>query len=250
MVYMGSKDRTAKYLIPIMNKIIKDNNIDYFFDMCVGGGNLSANKKHHLDVKNIIGLDNNKYLIALLKEVQKRDIEYFSVTKEEYKHIKENKDEYEQWYVGYVGFLQSFGSNFFGSYVKTNIGGRNTIKERYNNLISQRDSLLKIKLFHKDIFEVDYSKLPKNSLLYFDPPYSNTTEYHSKFDSEKFWELINNLSKNFIVLISEFNTPDNYVSIWNKEKLSILNSKSNYKTDVEHLFVHKNNLKFISREEI
>ena len=37
MVYIGSKDRTAKYLIPIMNKIIKDNNIDYFFDMCVGG---------------------------------------------------------------------------------------------------------------------------------------------------------------------------------------------------------------------
>ena len=153
MVYMGSKDRTAKYLIPIMNKIIKDNNIDYFFDMCVGGGNLSANKKHHLDVKNIIGLDNNKYLIALLKEVQKRDIEYFSVTKEEYKHIKENKDEYEQWYVGYVGFLQSFGSKFFGGYVKTNIGGRNTIKGRYNNLISQRDNLLKVKLFHKDIFE-------------------------------------------------------------------------------------------------
>lgn len=25
MVYMGSKDRTAKYLISIMNKIIKDN---------------------------------------------------------------------------------------------------------------------------------------------------------------------------------------------------------------------------------
>ena len=40
MVYQGSKDRTAKYLIPIMNNIIKKNNIDYFFDMCVGGGEL------------------------------------------------------------------------------------------------------------------------------------------------------------------------------------------------------------------
>lgn len=59
MVYMGSKDRTAKYLIPIMNKIIKDNNIDYFFDMCVGG-NLSANKKYYLNVKNIIGVDNSE----------------------------------------------------------------------------------------------------------------------------------------------------------------------------------------------
>lgn len=76
MVYMGSKDRTAKYLIPIMNKIIKDNNIDYFFDMCIRGGNLSANKKHHLNVKNIIGVDNNKYLIALLKEVQLNELNY------------------------------------------------------------------------------------------------------------------------------------------------------------------------------
>lgn len=31
MVYQGSKDRTAKYLISIMNNIIKKNNIDYFF---------------------------------------------------------------------------------------------------------------------------------------------------------------------------------------------------------------------------
>lgn len=244
MVYMGSKDRTAKYLIPIMNKIIKDNNIDYFFDMCIGGGNLSANKKYKLDVKNIIGIDNNKYLIELLKKVQNGSIKYFSVTKEEYKHIKEGKDKYEDWYVGYVGFLQSFGSKFFNGYVKTNISGRNSIKERYNNLISQRDSLMKVKLFNKDIFEIDYNKLPKNSLLYFDPPYSNTTKYYNEFDSNKFWELVDNLSKDFIVLVSEFNASDNYVSIWSKEKVSIINDKGIYKKDIEHLFIHKDNLKF------
>lgn len=38
MVYQGSKNKTAKYLIPIMNDIIDKNNIDYFFDMCMGGG--------------------------------------------------------------------------------------------------------------------------------------------------------------------------------------------------------------------
>lgn len=40
MVYQGSKDRIAKYLIPIMNDIIDKNNIDYFFDMCMGGGGI------------------------------------------------------------------------------------------------------------------------------------------------------------------------------------------------------------------
>ena len=37
MVYQGSKDKTAKYLIPIINDIIEKNNIKHFFDMCVGG---------------------------------------------------------------------------------------------------------------------------------------------------------------------------------------------------------------------
>lgn len=37
MVYQGSKNRIAEYLIPIMNNIISKNNIEYFFDMCMGG---------------------------------------------------------------------------------------------------------------------------------------------------------------------------------------------------------------------
>lgn len=242
MVYQGSKNRTAKFLIPIMNDIIKKNNIEYFFDMCVGGGNLSANKKYDLKVKNIYGVDNNKYLIALLKKFQIDKVEYFSVTKEEYIQIKENKNNYEDWYVGYVGFLQSFGSKFFDGYIKSNIDGRNIINERYRNLLKQLNNLKNVKLFYKDIFNIDYSKLPKNSLLYFDPPYSDTTKYHNGFNNDKFWELVNKLSKDFIVLVSEFNAPKDFVSIWSKEKVSTLNSKGNYKKDMEHLFIHKCNL--------
>lgn len=251
MVYMGSKDRTAKYLIPIMNKIIKDNNIDYFFDMCVGGGNLSANKKYYLDVKNIVGVDNNKYLIELLKKVQLNELNYEEINYEIYTDVRKNKDNYKDWYVGYIGFIHSFSGKFFNGFLKhIDDKGRVRSKQIYNNLINQRDSLMKVKLFNKDMFEIDYSKIPKNSLLYFDPPYSNTTKYHSEFNSEKFWELINSLSKDFIVLISEFNAPDNYVSIWSKEKTSTLNFKGSYKKDIEHLFIHKENLKYINREEI
>ena len=215
------------------------------------GGNLSANKKHHLDVKNIIGVDNNKYLIALLKKVQLNEINYEEINYEIYTDVRKNKDNYKDWYVGYLGFIHSFSGKFFNGFLKyIDDKGRFRSKEIYNNLINQRDSLMKVKLFNKDIFEIDYSKIPKNSLLYFDPPYSNTTKYHSEFNSEKFWELIDNLSKDFIVLISEFNAPNDYISIWSKEKLSVVNSQSVYKKDMEHLFTHKNNLKYINREEI
>ena len=62
--------------------------------------------------------------------------------------------------------------------------------------------------------------------------------------------MVDTLSKDFIVLVSEFNAPKNYVSIWSKEKVSTIKDKGIYKKDMEHLFIHKNNLKFISREEI
>lgn len=242
MVYQGSKNRIAKYLIPIINNIISKNNIEYFFDMCMGGGNLSANSKHKINVSNIYGIDNNKYLIALLKKVQSSNIEYFSVTKEEYNNIKYNKNKYEDWYVGYVGFLQSFRSKFFDGYINSNIKGRNRVREMYNNLMKQKECFKDIKLLYKDIFNIDYSKFPKNSLIYFDPPYNNTTKYHNKFDTDKFWKLITELSRNFIVLVSEFNAPEEFESIWCKEKLSTLESKGKYKKDMEHLFVHKCNI--------
>lgn len=242
MVYQGSKNKTAKYLIPIINNIISKNNIEYFFDMCMGGGNLSANPKYKLNVSNIYGVDNNKYLIALLKKVQFSNIEYFSVTKEEYNNIKYNKNKYEDWYVGYVGFLQSFGSKFFDGYINSSIKGRNRVREMYNNLMKQKECFKDIKLLYKDIFNIDYNKFPKNSLIYFDPPYSNTTKYHSKFDNDKFWELVTELSKKFIVLVSEFNAPNDFESIWCKEKLSTLSLDGNYKKEVEHLFIHKCNI--------
>ena len=191
----------------LLRKIIQS-----IFLICVqgGGGNLSANKKYDLKIKNIYGVDNNKYLIELLKKFQIGKVEYFSVTKEEYIRIKENKNDYKDWYVEYVGFLQSFGSKFFDGYIKNNINGRNIINERYRNLLKQVNNLKNIKLFCKDIFNIDYSKLPKDSLIYFDPPYSNTTKYHNEFDNDKFWELINEISKNFIILVSEFNAPEKF----------------------------------------
>lgn len=108
--------------------------------------------------------------------------------------------------------------------------------------MKQRSKLKDIKLYYKDIFNINYNKLPKNSLLYFDPPYSNTTKYYNKFNTNKFWKLVTELSKDFIILVSEFNAPKDFKSIWYKDKLSTLNSKGKYKKDMEHLFIHKCNL--------
>ena len=87
MKYMGSKRRIAKDILPIILEGRKENQI--FYDLFVGGGNL-LDKVQNPRVAN----DNNKYLIALFKEMQKDDFELPFVSEVKYKEIQNNKDDY------------------------------------------------------------------------------------------------------------------------------------------------------------
>ena len=63
MVFMGSKNRIAKELIPIITADLKDN--QYYIEPFVGGCNMIDKVKHPLR----LGGDINEYLIALLQYV-------------------------------------------------------------------------------------------------------------------------------------------------------------------------------------
>lgn len=67
IVYQGSKNRIAKYIVPIIQKYIDDNNIETYIEPFVGGANIIDK----IQCKNKIGADINDELIALLKYVQK-----------------------------------------------------------------------------------------------------------------------------------------------------------------------------------
>lgn len=75
-----------------------------------------------------IGSDINPYLIALLKRVQEGKPLLNEVSKDTYNLVKDawkdgtDKDKYEQWYVGNVGFLASYNDKWFdGGYGKPHI---------------------------------------------------------------------------------------------------------------------------------
>ena len=61
--YMGSKARLAKEIAPIINKLIKENNIKTYIEPFVGG----ANMIEHIICERKIGIDNNEFLIAMWK---------------------------------------------------------------------------------------------------------------------------------------------------------------------------------------
>ena len=66
MVYQGSKNKLAKFLVPIIQKYIDDNDIKTYIEPMVGGANLIDKIK----CDNKIGADINEELIALLKYAQ------------------------------------------------------------------------------------------------------------------------------------------------------------------------------------
>ena len=74
-------------------------------------------------------------------------------------------------------------------------------------------------------------------VVYCDPPYKNTGGYGIEFNTDAFWEWAR--TRNYPVYVSEYQAPDDFVSIWSKEKRVLLNGESLTAPRTEHLFVHK-----------
>lgn len=228
MVYMGSKNRIAKELIPIITKDLKPN--QWYVEPFVGGANIIDKIEHPYK----LGADNNKYLIALLKAVQNGQELPEYINKDEYITVKTNKDNYPDWYVGFVGFVSSFRARFFGGYsgyctTKTGIQ-RNYIKERINNILKQNLDGIKLVCSSYDALDI-----PANSIIYCDPPYNGTTKYKDSFDSDAFWQWCRDKAKEgHTVYVSEYNAPEDFKCIWEKQINSNLGGTS--KTATEKLF--------------
>jgi DNA adenine methylase len=237
MKYMGSKARLAKDLVPIMNEIIKKFEINIYIEPFVGG----ANMIQHVECKNKFGSDNNEYLIHLWKALQEGWIPPSELSKELYNDIKQNKDKYNKELVAVAGFCATYNAKWFGGYagiVQTKINTqRNYYDEAVRNILKQVNQLKDVEFLNADYtYFSDY----KNALIYCDPPYEGTTQYGTskEFHYERFWDWNRNMSKNNIVLISEYNAPDDFVNIYEKELTTTLD-KSSRKKDVEKLFIHK-----------
>lgn len=228
MVYMGSKNRIAKELIPIITENLKPN--QWYVEPFVGGANMIDKIEHPYK----LGADNNKYLIALLEAVQNGQELPEYITKDEYIAVKTNKDNYPDWYVGFVGLVCSFRAKFFGGYsgyytTKTGIQ-RNYIKEHINNILKQNLDGIKLVCSSYDALDI-----PANSIIYCDPPYNGTTKYKDSFDSDAFWQWCRDKAKEgHTVYVSEYNAPEDFKCIWEKQINSNLGNTA--KTATEKLF--------------
>lgn len=239
MQYMGSKNRFAKELIPIIESYITSDTKGYL-EPFVGGANIIDKIK--FDKK--YGCDLNKYLIELLKHCQEtvEDIPDF-ILREDYMEIKDNKDNYTTWYQGLIGFC-SFGCKFWGGYMsggEKDITGEKT-KSYFNLLRKQAPNLKGIKFKHCPFQDINTNI--SNYVVYCDPPYSGTTKYKTDpFPYEEYYDWCRKMAKNNIVLCSEYWMPDDFKCIWSKETRANFASNRDFNDDknkrVEKLFILK-----------
>lgn len=226
MKYMGSKRKIIKDILPFILKNKKEN--QYYVEPFVGG----CNSIECVYSKFRIGADINYYLIELWKKVSEGWIPPLDLTEEEYNKIKNNKDNYDPWLVGYVGFALSYGGKFFGGWSR-NKNGRNYVKEAYNSALKQFPKLKNIEFIHSSYEDLI---IPEKSIIYCDPPYKGTTKYKEDINHLCFWEWCREQYLNgHEIYISEYSAPDDFICIWKKQDIKFLVRK----LSIEKLFTYK-----------
>lgn len=239
MQYVGSKNRLSKELAPIIQSYITDETVAYI-EPFVGGANMIDKIKHHTKR----GSDIHKELIAL-HNYNKNNSELLpkTISEEKYNYVKNNRDQYDAWYVGLVGFCASFGARYFEGYARgyksDGITPRDMPNEAIRNLQKQARNIQDIDFEHKSFLEYNPEEY-KNCVFYLDPPYRNTKKYSTGgFPYVQFDEWAIELAKNNTVLISEYEMPeDNFECIWSKEVTIGISGQGDIKNKkrVEKLF--------------
>lgn len=241
MKYMGSKSRIAKYIVPIIQKFIDDNNIHTYIEPFVGGANIID--KINCEIKK--AGDKQYYLIELFKNLHRiNELPKDFVEREHYSDVRasyNNKDgRYEDWYIGAIGFLASYNGRFFdGGYAGlSNEKGkiRNYYSECKRNLEEQIQRLNDIAFCCCEYYNWDCT----GCLIYCDPPYQGTKQYNvsKDFNYNQFWDWVRKMSEHNIVLVSEENAPNDFITIWERPIKRTI-KVDNKQEKIEKLFIYK-----------
>lgn len=242
MKYLGSKSRIANDILPVMLSGMKAG--DTFVDAFCGGCNLLDKVPTEF---HRIGNDKNKYLIAMWVRLThygwipptKISRELYSKYREYFNEKRFDNDTSISLYdaeVGWYGFMGSFNGRFFdGGYSGHNVNGRDYIGEQIRNTLAQVPKLKGVDWYYSDY---DKIPLPEHSTIYCDIPYKDTKQYSTSknFVYERFYDWCRIMKANgHRIFVSEYQMPDDFKCIWEKQITNAMNQKNTYKP-TERLF--------------
>jgi DNA adenine methylase len=225
MKYMGSKNRIAKYILPI---ILKDRmEGQYYVEPFCGGCNLIDKVDG-----NRLANDYHFELIEMFKALQGGWVPPRNVSEAEYHNTRLIKD--NPALVGYIGFNLSFSGKWWGGYARDGAGIRNYGVEAFNNMMKQLPTLASVEFIQGSYEDLT---IPDKSIIYCDPPYRNTTKYKDCIDYLHFYQWCRDRKADgHTIFISEYAMPDDFNCIWQKEQVSSLTRDTGSKRAIEKLF--------------
>lgn len=176
----------------------------------------------------IICSDNFYPLIQLHQAIQQGTWEPPDfISEEEYDKLhKQWKDGERNLWIDFAGFACSWSGKWFGGYARG--ANRNFCREAKQSLLQKHKRLKHVIFEHRNYKNI----VPQNEIIYCDPPYKNTLGFHGEiFDHLTFWKTMRKWSQNNKVIISEYQAPDDFKSIWQAEHFSIKGTDSKITTE-------------------
>ena len=232
MKYMGSKNRIAKHILPIILKDRKEG--QWYVEPFVGGANMIDKVGG-----NRIGGEVNEYIAEMWIALEAGWTPRSDYTREEYKYIKANQDK-DRKLSGYVGVNCSYSGVWFTGYAgitQTKGGVRDYQEEAFRNVQAQSPNIKGVDFKHAGY---DTLEIPESSLIYCDPPYANTSGYKDSFNHADFWQWCREKKvEGHTIFISEYNAPEDFTCVWEKEVKSSLSANGKggaSKSSTEKLF--------------
>lgn len=235
MKYMGSKNRIAKHLLPIMVEAADKAGITTWVEPFVRGGNMIDKVP---DRFKRVGYDFNEHVVYAMCDIRDRaDSLPESITEEYYKEIRgSNPEVFNSW----LRFVASFGGKFDGGYAREK-GSDETTFCGYGkrNALKQSSKIQGVEFIHSDYKDLNII----NSLIYCDPPYQSTTGYKTgEFNHDEFFDWCRLMAaKGNLVFVSEYNAPNDFDCVWQGEQKTNFSSSRKKATHnaVEKLFTIK-----------
>ena len=233
MQYFGGKQRISKQLSQYLNSQLKDS--QPFVDLFCGSCNIiSKIDKDRLRIAN----DKHKYLISMWKELQNGWQMPDNISEEEYKYIRDHKDENPA-LTGFVGFGLSYSGKWFGGYCR---GGkdRNYCLNAKNSNNKILKNITDVKFYNLNYDEVP---IPDGALVYCDIPYKNTTSYCKsevgEFNHEEFYDWVRRNSDKYDIYVSEYkqNIPDDFTIVWEQNSKKDIRNKNNVREETVEVLI-------------
>lgn len=272
--YIGNKKKISKKLIQI---IIQNFGTDKtIYDLFGGGG--AVTMECLINGLSVVYNDLDSTPAQIINKILKEDREYLKtliVSRDEFFEIKEKMNKTETDNLKLLVNSFGYGKNsylyskkysdikyklskaviknhdVFSGYKQTETY-KDAIQKMRNakqlQRLQQLERLQDLKAFTKTnklkVFNKDYKYFTdvKHSIIYLDPPYKNTTkELYKKeqLDYDKFYNWCIYMSKNNIVLISEYDMPSEFKCVYEFKKAKSTLQGGQHKTKYEKLFMVK-----------